>query len=397
MAASGNVGVGLSAPNRNLEISGNSIAADQGMRLSYSAQPTNFYVELVQHFNGPGNGFNYNFNIHDVNTGFNGTSFSLSPSGNVGIGTSTPDTLLTVGSNAPVGTVAHFENSTGSCYINPTTTSLSCSSDARLKTNVVSLTSNEGLAALLKLDPVTFNWKTESATSSPHTGFIAQSVQPIFPDLISQGPDGFYTMNYAGLTPYLVKAVQQIATISDAFQQNLVAWLGNAANGITDIFAKNIHAQNELCVGSTCVTPQQFAAMVAAANQQSASPTSPSASASTSATSTPPVIRINGNNPATVQIGAAYNDLGAAITSPQSDLNLGISASVDGGATTSVSQITIDTRSAGTHTILYSATDQNGLTGTATRTVTVQSSQPTATTTTTIATTTSMSATKATN
>ena len=44
---------------------------------------------------------------------------------------------------------------------------------------------------------------------------------------------------------------------------------------------------------------------------------------------------------------------------------------VDGGATTTVNAIQIDTTSAGTHTITYSATDESGLTGTATRTVIV--------------------------
>jgi len=72
-----------------------------------------------------------------------------------------------------------------------------------------------------------------------------------------------------------------------------------------------------------------------------------------------------------VQVGATYDDLGATITGPQGDLNLGIEASVDGGATTTPDQIQIDTTQPGTHTVLYSATDQNGLTGTATRTINV--------------------------
>ena len=58
------------------------------------------------------------------------SSSNILASGNVGIGTTSPDMLLSVGSNSPSGSVAHFENSTGSCYINPTTTSLSCSSDS---------------------------------------------------------------------------------------------------------------------------------------------------------------------------------------------------------------------------------------------------------------------------
>jgi hypothetical protein len=45
---------------------------------------------------------------------------------------------------------------------------------------------------------------------------------------------------------------------------------------------------------------------------------------------------------------------------------------VDGGATTTVGAIEIDTSQPGTHTIEYVATDQNGLEGTAIRTVTIQ-------------------------
>ena len=88
---------------------------------------------------------------------------------------------------------------------------------------------------------MTYNWKTEAASTSPHTGFIAQEVQTTLPDLISKGPDGYYTMNYAGLTPYIVKALQDIATITGAFKDNVVAWLGSAGNGITDIFATHAH------------------------------------------------------------------------------------------------------------------------------------------------------------
>ena len=103
------------------------------------------------------------------------------------------------------------------------------------------LDSADGLAAVLKLNPVTYNWKTKTATTSPHTGFIAQDVQPVLPDLVSQGPDGYYTLNYAGLTPYLVKAIQEIATITGAFKTNLIAFLGSASNGLTDLFAATFH------------------------------------------------------------------------------------------------------------------------------------------------------------
>lgn len=50
----------------------------------------------------------------------------------------------------------------------------------------------------------------------------------------------------------------------------------------------------------------------------------------TDAADTPPAIHINGDNPAIVQVGDTYNDLGATITGPQADLNLGIKTYLNG-------------------------------------------------------------------
>jgi len=102
-------------------------------------------------------------------------------------------------------------------------------------------------------------------------------------------------------------------------------------------------------------------------------------SATTTSTVNPaaPVIAVNGNNPAQVQLGSTYVDLGAVITGPATALNLGISAIVNGGATTTPDQIYINTTVVGTSTIEYFAIDQNGLMGTASRTVVVFDPNPT--------------------
>jgi Chaperone of endosialidase len=286
---------------------------------------------------------------------------TIDTAGNVGIGATSPDMLLSVGSNSPTGAVAHFENSTGSCYINPTNTGLSCSSDARLKTNITPLPDADGLDALLKLGPVTFNWKNESATSSHHSGFIAQEVQQVLPDLVSQGPDGYYTMNYAGLVTYIVKAVQELASqLSDitntvtSFAERFVTKELVATNGTFDhLTAKT------LCVEDICVSRDQLAALLAAAGQSGASSswTQSSTASTMPATSSSPVISVNGNNPAHINVGDSYSDLGARIIGPtEADTNLGLRYFVDGAL---VPFVSLDTStSTTTRTVIVQAHEQ---------------------------------------
>ena len=156
--------------------------------------------------------------------------------------------------------------------------------------------------------------------------------------------------------------------------QSEVASIENTIAGFAEKFtSKHLTATDELCVGSTCVTPAQFEALVAAANQSSGAPSSRSVS---TATDTPPVIQINGADPAVIQVGATYNDLGATITGPRADLNLGIQTYLNGDM---MSPIAIDTSAAATDTIAYLVTDQNGLRSTSTRVVIVVAASDTAT------------------
>ena len=137
------------------------------------------------------------------------TSLVVFNNGKVGIGTTTASsTMLLVGNSSVVGSVAAFGNSTGICFINPTTTSLSCSSDERLKKNITAL--SPALTGILALNPVTYNWNTETGSTTPHSGFIAQQVEPIFSDLVMTDSNSMKSMNYAGLTPYLVSAIKEI-------------------------------------------------------------------------------------------------------------------------------------------------------------------------------------------
>ena len=238
----GDVGIGTASPSQRLVV--NNIGATTTASVSTLADLGNAYIQLNtgtaalydkfalaaedsglsmggilfgREGSGWGSFMSFNVNKNQGVTNDFSEAMRINSAGNVGIGTTSPDVLLTVGSATPVGNVAHFENSTGSCYINPTTTALVCSSDIRLKDNFVAISTTTALADVLALSPTYYNWKTEAAGTPEHAGFIAQQVQPVFPDLVTQEPDGYYTMNYAGLTPYLTAAVQGL----DAYMKQI--------------------------------------------------------------------------------------------------------------------------------------------------------------------------------
>jgi peptidoglycan/xylan/chitin deacetylase (PgdA/CDA1 family) len=83
-----------------------------------------------------------------------------------------------------------------------------------------------------------------------------------------------------------------------------------------------------------------------------------------------PVINLNGTATTNVAVGVAYSDAGATVTDDV-DQNLTINVFIDGGATTTIAGISINTSVPGSHTIVFSATDSSNNTGSVTRTVVV--------------------------
>ncbi|MEA4930421.1 MAG: tail fiber domain-containing protein [Anaerolineaceae bacterium] len=143
-----------------------------------------------------------------------------------------PTYALDVGNSSISGIVARFTNSTGNCTINPNTTSLTCSSDINLKKNIELLATAEpftletvtfenattsaenpysALEKLSKLQVVKYNWNSDTDNTPKRTGFIAQNIEQIFPDLVSTDTDGMKGVNYAGMTPYLVAGVNELS------------------------------------------------------------------------------------------------------------------------------------------------------------------------------------------
>ena len=205
----------------------------------------------------------------DVTGSGNTRLFIKGSDGNIGIGNTNATYLLDVGNSSISGIIASFTNSANTCTIN---TSLSCSSDERLKTNIVDL-DDTILNNLLNIRTISFNWKNDPS-SPTQVGFLAQDLQHYFPELVSEGPNDYLQVNYAGMTPILTKAIQEInaniTDISDLTTENtwrdaLVAWLGNITNGITRIFAHEVKTER-ICVsdgeGETCLTRSELDALL---------------------------------------------------------------------------------------------------------------------------------------
>jgi Chaperone of endosialidase len=82
-------------------------------------------------------------------------------------------------------------------------------SDVRLKENIKDAT--YGLKDVLSLRPVTYQWKDPTKHGEGvQVGLIAQEVQKLIPELVKgRGRDNELALNYNGLIPVLIKAVQE--------------------------------------------------------------------------------------------------------------------------------------------------------------------------------------------
>ena len=125
----------------------------------------------------------------------------------------TPGRLLHVGS-ATVGTglaVANFQNIDGTCTITPAASGsgIACSSDERLKENFQDVTGTFAIDRLLKLQAVTYNFKTAS-TENRRTGYKAQEVQKIAPDFVRENEDGFLQVYYDAFIPWITESIKTI-------------------------------------------------------------------------------------------------------------------------------------------------------------------------------------------
>jgi len=131
-------------------------------------------------------------------------------------------------------------------------------SDARLKKSVTNL--NYGLGQIMQLRPVTFQWK-DSRDTRTHLGLIAQEVDQVVPEVVehSDDPAAPLGLNYSGLVPVLIKAVQE--------QQTTITK--------NDAEIKKLQAENESLNARLTALEQKMTAGDAASHAESSSSTAP--------------------------------------------------------------------------------------------------------------------------
>ncbi len=153
--------------------------------------------------------------------------------GNLGLGTTSPNYALDVYAST-TGVIARFNNSTNNtnCTLTSSGGTISCTSDERLKKNISQL--NYGLADLIKIQPVAFNWNSDNNGVTSTLGFIAQDVEKVFPQLVTTDEiSGYKSLSQVGMIPVMVNAIKEIGSFI-AKIENGVAYLTNVViDGLT--------------------------------------------------------------------------------------------------------------------------------------------------------------------
>jgi hypothetical protein len=194
IAASGNVGIGFQSPELRLDTRVANSTTDFGNNLTYAAAFGNLSGKRVV--------IGYDETVEDVgviqsvHTGVGFKNLSLNPnSGNVGIGTVTPDQRFSVNGDASKAGGGAWQ----------------VFSDERLKSFRGKFTS--GLKAVMQLQPVRYEYRADNAlgikSEGEHIGFGAQAVQKIIPEAVTKNSQGYLMVNNDPIIWTMLNAIKE--------------------------------------------------------------------------------------------------------------------------------------------------------------------------------------------
>ena len=188
-----NVGIGTSAPGHLLDVAGTVAFDSTGQNNGTNFIDLTFGLNAGEGISSSRTAGPNQYGI-DIFTDF-ARRISIEQHGNVGIGTATPDSLLTVNGSAD----------------KPGGGSWGTYSDGRLKNLNGSFRS--GLSQVLKLNPVRYRYKSDNAMgirdTDEHIGVVAQDVRRVIPEAVTENSKGYLLVNNDPVIWAMVNAIKE--------------------------------------------------------------------------------------------------------------------------------------------------------------------------------------------
>ncbi len=264
ITSAGNVGIGTTSPSTPLEVNGNIRSTSSGSSY-FLANRANSTSQAGFQWQTNGTTNWYNYTEDSTNTLFwygNGAyRMALTSAGNVGIGTTSPSTLLHVygtGSGAGTlkiqtasgndvnlrlqdqsreyyvgtsgGTYYIYDNTAGANRLNITsggnhligtttdngerlyvsgsiraTGTITANSDITLKKNLAKI--ENALEKVEQINGYTYEFKADD--SKRHAGVIAQEIEGVLPEIVNKGNDGLLGVEYGNISALLIEAIKE--------------------------------------------------------------------------------------------------------------------------------------------------------------------------------------------
>jgi len=151
----------------------------------------------------------------DVNEfeGYNGTQWdSIGGGSEIQNETASTSDFYPTLADATSGDLATAYVSDTKLFYQPSTgtlnaTSFNSLSDASVKTNINEI--GNGLDVINAIAGVEFDWKDNGNHSA---GVVAQELEKVLPHLVATSDEGMKSVNYAGLTAYLLSAIKELSS-----------------------------------------------------------------------------------------------------------------------------------------------------------------------------------------
>ena len=237
----GYIGIGTSTPDQPL-----SVHTSSGISyIRVSDNTTGPASGLRMGMSGSGNAYIINDEAaKSLSFGTVGTSqMRINDLGHVGINELTPDMMLHVKQDASnkgiriehQSTTDYWENGVGTTTknykfyynnlfradISSVDGSYTQSSDRALKRDIRPMESV--LDKVAQLEPATYHYIDNKDTDPRSTGFVAQEVEPIFPDLVRDTDEGYKGLVYDGFAVISIKAIQELTEQMKEMQKEIDA------------------------------------------------------------------------------------------------------------------------------------------------------------------------------